>query len=60
MGGVGVRVSTRAELRDALAEAVEDTGRWRLIEAMIPRGEYSRTLRRFVEATKRRSVLVEG
>jgi indolepyruvate decarboxylase len=57
MGGVGVRVSTRAELQAALAEAVDDAENWRLIEIMIPRGEYSRTLTRFVEGTKRRSVL---
>ncbi|MCI4665314.1 MAG: indolepyruvate/phenylpyruvate decarboxylase [Neomegalonema sp.] len=57
MGGVGVRVSTRAELWDALIDAADDTENWRLIEAMVPRGNYSRTLTRFVEAVKRRSVL---
>lgn len=60
MGGVGVRVSTRAALWEALVAAVEDQANWHLIEAMIPRGEYSRTLTRFVEAVKRRSVLGKG
>ncbi len=60
MGGVGVRVSTRAALWDALLEAHEDADNWRLIEAMIPRGEYSRTLTKFVEAVRRRSVLGKG
>lgn len=60
MGGVGRRVATRAALWDALLEAEADTSRWRLIEAMIPRGEYSRTLQRFVAAQKRLSALGDG
>lgn len=60
MGGVGTRVATRAALWDALLAAVEDPEHWHLIEAMIPRGHYSRTLTRFAEAIKRRSVLGKG
>lgn len=60
MGGVGVRVRTRAALWDALLEAHADDQNWRLIEAIIPRGEYSSTLTRFVAAQKRRSVLGQG
>jgi indolepyruvate decarboxylase len=57
MGGIGRRVTTRAALWEALVTAVDDTDNWYLIEAMIPRGEYSRTLNKFVQAVKRRSVL---
>jgi indolepyruvate decarboxylase len=55
MGGDGVRVRTRAELADALAGAVATRGRFQLIEAMIPDGELSATLRRYVAALRRLS-----
>jgi indolepyruvate decarboxylase len=57
LGGRGHRVRTRAELAAALAAAHADESAWQLIEIMIPRGEYSRTLQRFVGAVRRRSVL---
>ena len=57
LGGVGRRASTRRELKEALAAAHADTGAWQLVEIMIPRGEYSRTLTRFVAAARQRSVL---
>ena len=60
LGGKGRRVRTRAELADALETAHAEPGCWHLIEIMIPRGEYSRTLGRFVTAMKRRSVLGRG
>lgn len=60
MGGVGRRVATRAALWEALLEAEADQTSWRMIEVMIPRGEYSRTLSRFVGAVKRMSVLGDG
>ena len=41
MGGDGVRVSTRAELKAALDKAVATRGRFQLIEVMIPRGVLS-------------------
>ena len=53
LGGDGVRVRTRRELRDALARAVTRRGRFQLIEAMIPPGTLSSTLSRFVQAMKR-------
>lgn len=53
LGGDGVRVRTRAELRDALEHAVATRGRFQLIEAMIPRGVLSDTLARFVAGVKR-------
>lgn len=53
LGGDGVRVSTRAELRDALEHAIATRGRFQLIEAMIPRGVLSDTLARFVAGVKR-------
>jgi indolepyruvate decarboxylase len=60
LGGKGRRVATRAELWDALLAAHADAGTWHLIEIMIPRGIYSRTLSRFVGAVKKRSVLGKG
>ncbi len=53
LGGEGVRVTTCAELAAALESAVAARGRFRLIEAMIPRGVVSETLRRFVEGVQR-------
>ncbi len=53
LGGVGRRVTTRAELAAALAEAAITRGRFWLIEAMIPRGSLSQTLERFVRGVKR-------
>ena len=48
LGGDGVRVRTRAELKAALDRAVRTRGRFQLIEVMIPRGVLSDTLSRFV------------
>ena len=53
LGGEGERVRTRGELVAALARAVRARGRFRLIEAMIPRGALSPTLARFVAGVKR-------
>lgn len=53
MGGDGVRVRTRAELKAALDKAVATRGRFQLIEVMIPRGVLSEALSRFVNAVKR-------
>jgi indolepyruvate decarboxylase len=55
LGGKGRRVATRAELKAALDVAVVDTASWHLIEIMIPRGEFSRTLARFTGTIKARS-----
>ena len=52
LGGDGVRVRTRRELVDALAQAYATRGRFQLIEAMLPRGETSDTLARFVAGFK--------
>ena len=60
LGGAGRRVQTRAELADALAEAHADDSRFHLIEIMIPRGEISTTLQRFVNAIKQKSALGKG
>ena len=48
LGGDGVRVTTRAELALALEAAYATRGRFQLIEAMLPRGQTSDTLARFV------------
>jgi indolepyruvate decarboxylase len=58
MGGDGVRVNNRAELGAALARAATNRGRFQLIEAMIPAGELSATLRRYVAGV--RSVAAGG
>lgn len=55
LGGDGVRVATRAELRAALAKAFATRGRFQLIEVTIPRGVLSDTLARFVAGVKRLS-----
>ncbi|MDX1654019.1 MAG: thiamine pyrophosphate-dependent enzyme, partial [Candidatus Competibacteraceae bacterium] len=53
LGGEGVRVTTRRELKEALEKAVATRGRFQLIEVMIPRGVLSETLSRFVSGVKR-------
>ena len=53
MGGNGIRVHTRAQLKVALDQAVATRGRFQLIEIMIPRGILSQTLERFVAGVKR-------
>ena len=53
LGGHGVRVSTRAELKRALDDAARTRGRFQLIEIAIPRGVLSNTLQRFVAGVKR-------
>ena len=55
MGGDGVRVNTRAELKAALENAVARRGRFQLIEVTLPRGVLSSTLQRFVAGVKRLS-----
>ncbi len=58
MGGDGVRVRTCAELGAALEQAFNTRGRFQLIEAMVPPGELSPTLARYVEGVKRVSATV--
>ncbi len=53
LGGDGVRVSTRAELAQALEKAVSTRGRFQLVEIMMPRGVLSETLSRFAAGIKR-------
>lgn len=53
MGGAGVRVHTRAELKAALDHAYATRGQFQLIEIMIPRGVLSQALQRFVAGVKR-------
>ena len=55
LGGDGVRVATRGELAAAITLAAQRTGRFQLIEVMIPRGSVSPTLRGFVDALRRRN-----
>ena len=52
LGGDGVRVRTRGELVAALARAHATRGRFQLVEVMLPRGETSETLARFVAGFK--------
>ena len=53
MGGDGIRVSTRAELKAALERAMATRGRFQLIDISIGRGVLSDTLSRFVAGVKR-------
>lgn len=59
LGGRGRRVTTRAELAAALDAAHAETDRFQLIEAMLPRGAISDTLKRFVEAIRSLSALAK-
>jgi indolepyruvate decarboxylase len=52
LGGHGERVTTRAELAAALDRAVKRRGKFSLIEVMLPRGQTSDTLARFVKGFK--------
>ncbi len=52
IGGVGERVTTRRELAAALDRAVGRRGQFSLVEVMLPRGETSDTLARFVAGFK--------
>ncbi|MGJ4927575.1 indolepyruvate/phenylpyruvate decarboxylase [Bradyrhizobium sp. HKCCYLS2038] len=52
IGGVGERVTTRAELIAALERAVLRRGQFSLVEVMLPRGKTSDTLARFVAGFK--------
>ena len=53
LGGDGVRVGTRAELKAALDVAYATRGKFQLIEITIGRGVLSDTLARFVAGVKR-------
>jgi indolepyruvate decarboxylase len=53
LGGDGVRVNTRAELKAALDTAVATRGRFQLIDISIGPGVLSSTLARFVAGVKR-------
>jgi len=53
IGGHGERVTTRRELIAALEVAVKRRGVFSLIEVMLPRGETSDTLARFVAGFKK-------
>ncbi len=52
LGGDGVRVGTRRELATALEAAYATRGRFQLVEVMLPRGQTSGTLARFVAGFK--------
>jgi len=53
LGGDGVRVNSRGELKAALDKAVATRGRFQLIDITIARGVLSDTLTRFVAGVKR-------
>ena len=52
LGGHGRRVTTRAELADALEDGAARRGVFSLVEVMLPRGAISETLARFVQGFK--------
>ena len=53
LGGEGVRVTTRRQLGEALERAFQRTGKFQIIEAMLPQGAVSNTLARFVAGLKK-------
>lgn len=53
LGGKGVRVHTRQELKTAIERAFTQRGQFQLVEIMIPRGVLSQTLERYVNGVKR-------
>ncbi len=53
LGGQGVRVETRAELKQALDQAVARRGQFQLIEIMLRDGAISQTLQRYVSGVRR-------
>ncbi|MDB3935868.1 indolepyruvate/phenylpyruvate decarboxylase [Granulosicoccus sp.] len=53
LGGDGIRVNTRKDLQDALANAIATRGKFQLIEIMLDRGVLSSTLQRFAAGVKR-------
>jgi indolepyruvate decarboxylase len=53
LGGDGVRVRTRAELKAALQQAIAQRGRFQLIEVMLAREVLSSTLSKFASGLKR-------
>lgn len=53
LGGHGVRVGTRRELKNALDQAIVTRGQFRLIEIILPAGVLSKTLQRFVAGVLR-------
>ncbi len=57
MGGKGVRVSTPAQLAEALQRAHGDDSCFQLIEVMLPRDALSQTLSRFTDAIASKSAL---
>ena len=54
LGGWGVRVSTRRELKAALTRAKGERERFSLIEIMLPRGQVSDTMARYAAGFKER------
>jgi indolepyruvate decarboxylase len=57
LGGSGVRVGTRAQLKAALDTAMATRGQFQLIEITLARGVLSTTLQRFVAGVKRLNAL---
>ena len=53
LGGDGLRVRSRIELRDALNKAFATRGKFQLIEVMLPEGALSDVLSRFVKGISR-------
>jgi indolepyruvate decarboxylase len=55
MGGDGIRVDTRSQLKAALETARGRRGRFQLLDITLPRGALSTTLARFVAGVRRLS-----
>jgi len=53
LGGTGVRVTTHKELQQTLNRAINERGKFFLIEVMLERGEISDILRRYLKGLSR-------
>ena len=60
LGGWGVRVTTRRELKAALTRAAGERERFSLIEIMLPRGQVSDTMARYAAGFKERKKASEA
>lgn len=58
LGGDGYEATTPKELTEALQKALQRRGKFQLIEAVLPKGDISTTLKSYVSALKSRSELL--
>jgi indolepyruvate decarboxylase len=52
LGGDGYKATTTGELAEALQKAFRQRGKFQLVEALLPKGDISTTLKRYIAAMK--------